>query len=244
MSRWDDIPALADEYVLGLLDPAEEASVEARLSREPQLAAAIGSARDRFVELDLAAEPMAVPVGLWDRIVADLGSQPSAPAKESRTPEPIVAATAAEAANDNAASPWRGRALAAMAASVLLATGLGVSLTRTPEPVVVAVLVSATGEPQALVEDFGDASARVTPLVDFEVPQGRTMQVWTLPSADLGPVSLGLLGAARSALLDGPELPRPKADQLYEITLEQEGGSPTGRPTGPILVKGFAKIPR
>lgn len=33
------------------------------------------------------------------------------------------------------------------------------------------------------------------------------------------------------------------AGQLYEITLEPSGGSPTGRPTGPIQVKGFAKSP-
>ena len=70
------------------------------------------------------------------------------------------------------------------------------------------------------------------------------MQVWTLPSQDMGPVSLGLLDAARSAVLDGPDLPQPREDQLYEITVENEGGSPTGRPTGPILVKGFAKLPR
>ena len=55
---------------------------------------------------------------------------------------------------------------------------------------------------------------------------------------------LGLLEAARSVVLEGPDLPQPREDQLYEITVENEGGSPTGRPTGPILVKGFAKLPR
>ncbi|WP_407815360.1 anti-sigma factor domain-containing protein, partial [Staphylococcus aureus] len=47
-----------------------------------------------------------------------------------------------------------------------------------------------------------------------------------------------------SARLDGPALPTPRDNQLYEITLEQAGGSPTGRPTGPILAKGLAKFPR
>ena len=113
-----------------------------------------------------------------------------------------------------------------------------------PEPRVVAVLLDNAGEPQAIVEDFGNASARVTPLVDFTVPDGRTMQVWTLPSKELGPVSLGLLPRSQEAVLDGPVLPQPQEAQLYEITIEQAGGSPTGRPTGPILVKGFAKMPR
>jgi anti-sigma-K factor RskA len=81
-------------------------------------------------------------------------------------------------------------------------------------------------------------------LADFAVPGDKTIQVWTLPSKDVGPVSLGLIDGVRSARLDGPALPTPRSDQLYEITLEQAGGSPTGRPTGPILAKGFARMPR
>ena len=106
----------------------------------------------------------------------------------------------------------------------------------------VAILVDTSGAPLAVVEDFAGNSARVTLLTDFPVPAGKTMQVWTLPSQDMGPVSLGLLDAARSVVLEGPDLPQPREDQLYEITIENEGGSPTGRPTGPILVKGLAKL--
>jgi anti-sigma-K factor RskA len=36
----------------------------------------------------------------------------------------------------------------------------------------------------------------------------------------------------------GENAPPPGPDQLFEITLEPAGGSPTGRPTGPILFKG------
>jgi anti-sigma-K factor RskA len=35
------------------------------------------------------------------------------------------------------------------------------------------------------------------------------------------------------------DLPGPGPDQLFEITLEPRTGSPTGRPTGPILYKGL-----
>jgi anti-sigma-K factor RskA len=35
-------------------------------------------------------------------------------------------------------------------------------------------------------------------------------------------------------------LPETVQNQLFEITLEPEGGSPVGRPTGPILFKGNA----
>jgi anti-sigma-K factor RskA len=70
------------------------------------------------------------------------------------------------------------------------------------------------------------------------------MQVWTLYDQEVGPVSLGTIGRdAAEVTLQGPRLPRPKPDQLYEITLEPSPGSPTGKPTGPILVKGFARQP-
>lgn len=222
----------ADEYVLGLLDPHEAGLIEAEIARDPELARAVASSRERFLELDMAGAAMPVSDGLWPRIDAAV-AHGVAPQPEKRRAE-----------NDNAPSPWRRTALASMAASVLLAIGLVASFLLQPEPTVIAILVNDEGDPMVLVEDFGDRSARITPLGDFAPPEDRVMQVWTLPSQDLGPVSLGLLDGWQSAVLDGPSLPEPHEAQLYEITLEQPGGSTTGRPTGPILVKGFAKIPR
>ena len=54
---------------------------------------------------------------------------------------------------------------------------------------------------------------------------------------------LGTFSDPRTVNLTGPELPEPASGQLYEITLEPAPGSPTGRPTGPILVKGFVRPP-
>ncbi|MGE0212253.1 MAG: anti-sigma factor [Parvibaculaceae bacterium] len=233
-----DIQELADEYVLGLLDADETARVEARIEHDAALRAAVGASRDRFLEIDLAAEPAGTSPQLWARIAARLGD----PVANSGAISPVSSAIAP--ANDNFLTLWRRVALVAMAASVVLALGLGWSLLSPQKPRVIAILVNDAGSPLVVVEDFGDASARITPLVDFEVPEGRIMQVWTLPSPELGPVSLGLMQRAETVTIEGPKLPEPHPEQLYEITLEQTGGSPTGRPTGPILVKGFAKVPR
>ena len=236
-----DIDELADEYVLGLLDAADHVRIEAEIEADAALRTAVAASRDRFLALDLLAKPGAEPEGLWSRIAATLDEP-----KAEGLPEAAdgVSHISVRPANDNSNAGWRWAALSGIAASLLLAVGLGWSLLSQPQPRVVAVLLDNAGEPQAIVEDFGNASARVTPLVDFTVPDGRTMQVWTLPSKELGPVSLGLLPRSQEAVLDGPVLPQPQEAQLYEITIEQAGGSPTGRPTGPILVKGFAKMPR
>ncbi|WP_296072596.1 anti-sigma factor [uncultured Agrobacterium sp.] len=226
-----DSADLADDYVLGLLDEKDVGAIEAELVHDAALRAEVSRSRERFLPLDTAVEPAANTEGLWEKIEARLVQQ-SAPAQDA-SPRSV---------NDN--NSWRSVALSAIAASLLLAIGLAFSLARPSDPLVIAVLLDERGQVQAVVEDFGNERATVRMLADFAVPQDKTIQLWTLPSKEVGPVSLGLLEGVRSAQLEGPRLPAPRTDQLYEITLEQAGGSPTGKPTGPILAKGFARMPR
>lgn len=234
MSR-DELDALADEYVLGLTDAGEQAAIERRLAGEADLRAAVARSRERFLPLDLTAPRVTASETLWSGVAARL-----------RAGE-VVGGLAAGGAPLPANLPHAPRGFmrrhlgTALAAGIGLMIGAGVSLTALqPEPIVLTVLVDASGAPLAVVEDFGGAAARVRFVADVAVPEGRQMQVWTLPSPETGPVSLGLLEGPAGQVLRGPDLPRPAAGQLYEITLEQLGGSPTGRPTGPIVAKGFA----
>ena len=231
MSR--PIDDLADEFVLGLLDDGEAAEVERRLPAEPALARAVARARDRYLALDLTAAPEELPDGFAARIGAEIDRSSAS----GDAPAPGLK----PAANENRPRRLASRWAAAAAALLIFVAGAGIGWqVSQSEPVVIAVLLDDTGTPRAMVEDFGNDTARIRFLSNVEVPQGRVMEVWTLPSADRGPVSLGLVEAARSAVLHGPDLPTPAGDQLYEITLEQAGGSPTGRPTGPIVAKGYA----
>jgi len=223
----------ADDYVLGLLAPDEAAAIESAMEMDAALRAAIGASRDRFIELDLAGPEAQASAALWQRIEASLDQ-----------PWPAVTPPAAAQANDNHLGRWKAVALAGLAACAVLVIALGYTLLGQQNPQVIAILVDDKGTPLVLVEDFGNTRSRITPLADYIVPAGRQMQVWTLPSKEIGPTSLGLLDDWHTSLLDSRALPAPHEEQLYEITLEQPGGSPTGLPTGPILVKGFAKIPR
>lgn len=55
---------------------------------------------------------------------------------------------------------------------------------------------------------------------------------------DPGPTSVALLPRTPGRInIPAPAL-RPVNNMLIEISLEPEGGSPTGRPTGPILFYG------
>ena len=64
----DDIHMLAGEYVLGLLGEAERAAFEARLADDALARAAVGLARERFLEIDTSAAPLAPSADLWRRI--------------------------------------------------------------------------------------------------------------------------------------------------------------------------------
>ena len=229
MIRQSDFGDDIADYVLGLLEGDARARFEDRMARDAALRAQVAALEDHLHGLDDTAEPDSVPEGLWSRIELALAA-PVAPA----------------AANSNkvvGVPKWAG-----MAAAVVLALGVGyfggqLGTTAPEQPLMVAVLLSDDMAPGAIVEAFSDDSVRIVPLEALVAPEDSTLEVWTLPDVETGPVSLGTFQRAHELVLGGPDLPEPQADQLYEITLEPAGGSPTGRPTGPILLKGFARAP-
>jgi len=237
MSREEQL-AQSGRYVLGLLEGAEHEAFEAAMRADRELAATVRRLTEAMQALDDTVTPEAVPARMWDAIAArlDMVAQEAPPGAES---VPLRRRPPRRA--------FERFALPALAASVVVALGLGYlagsRFTAPAGPVAVAVLLNeADATPGAIVEAFADDSIRLRPLQAFDVPEGKILQVWTLPDRDTGPVSLGTLARAEPARLQGPDLAIPKDGQLYEITLEPAPGSPTGRPTGPILVKGYARF--
>ena len=235
-------PELADEYVLGLLEPDEERRLEHLAETNEGVARAIARARDRYLELDLQTVPEMVPDGYSDRVLLSLETPSSEPESMKSAPEEGIVSSSSPLPQIHgwARSGWF---VPAVAAVLALCIGLGIGWQFTlSDPRVIAVVMDGRGAPRAMVEDFGNDTARLRFLSSVDVPDDRVMQVWTLPSPELGPKSMGLLPAVRPRLLEDFQLPVPHDHQLYEITLEPEGGSPTGRPTGPILAKGYGAL--
>lgn len=233
---------LAETYVLGLLDPAEVASVEARIAaprdaEDRELARAVGAARDRMLPLDLTARDLPLGPDAWERLRAALGTPPEAGAGERPSPPHAVGRPAV------AGRGWRFAALASTAAAVVLAAGLAWQVVLAPDPAVLVVLVDQGGEPVAVLEAYADNRVVVTPLSGVTAGPSQVMQLWTKPDPDGPPVSVGLLRTVARMAVRNPDLPTPSAGQLYEITLEPPGGSPTGLPTGPVVGVGNARVP-
>jgi anti-sigma-K factor RskA len=253
-----DDDMLAGEYVAGLLEGPAETAFEARLAAEPALAAAVARWRVRFAEIDASATPVVPDEAFWRRIETALATAPDLPPQTAAATVSVTSAAAATprpvSAPQTTPTPpraglatwwhsltlWRGLSAVATAAAIVLAVGLGRLALAPPPPTFIAVLVAETGEIGAVVNVFADGTAELLPLENVPVPSGRALEVWTKWSDERGPVSIGLLDRPRTVRLSTGGLPQTRPDQLFEITLEPATGSPTGRPTGPILFKGNA----
>jgi len=225
----------AAEFVLGLLGDEARAAAERRLSSDPAFAREVASWQKHFAVFDDTADEVVPADDLWRKIEAGMAA--AVPASSVSPPSMLRRLW-------NSLGALRIAALSGTAAAFAFATVAAVTVRHAQEvaarkPVYVAILIDdATRQAGAIVNAFADGRVEMIPLVDMTVPAGRSLQVWTLWNREVGPRSVGLLDRARATPLDLERLPTTAADQLFEITLEPSGGSPTGRPTGPILYKG------
>ena len=209
----DEKQGLAAEYVLGTLDAAEARAVR----DNPAMAVAVAEWEARLAPLLVLMPPEAPPPDLWARIEQTLGG-----------PAPVASAMRI---------PWFSRFWAVGATAV--AAGLAVLMvTQRPEPApLMTVLLTSQEAPAFLVEADRGGEIRLAALNNQAVPEGRVRELWALPMGATAPTSLGLV-PADGRISVRPASIRPEPGMLIEITLEPPGGSPIGRPTGPILFIG------
>ncbi|NWE14851.1 anti-sigma factor [Pseudomonas yamanorum] len=222
----NSIDELASEYVLGTLPAAQRAEVEQRLATDAELRAAVDAWEQRLLPLTEQAEPVTPSVNLWRRIERSLGHSVPQDSPVSWW---------------NRLSLWRGLAGAGLAASLVLATLL---LTQTatinPTAYVVVLVAPQSQAPGWVIQASNTQEIQLIPLGIMEVPADKTLQFWTKGEDWQGPVSLGLVKPGQSLSVPLDKLPPLAPNQLFELTLENPGGSKTGKPTGPIQAIGRA----
>jgi anti-sigma-K factor RskA len=226
---------LAGEYVLGTLEPEARRAVEARLADDAALRAEVFAWQDRLLGLAAHAAPVEPGAALWARIDRDLGGA---------LPRGEPARATARAPWWRRVGPWQGLSAAGALATLVLAVLLAVRPPPAEGPRYLAVLVAPAGAPDAsgagwVVEAGAGRDVRLVPIGPRDgVPAGRSLQFWTKAESATAPTSLGLVRAGEVLTVPAARLPAVEPRQLFEITLEPEGGSTVGRPTGPILYVG------
>ncbi len=219
---------LAGEYVLGTLPLAARRALEAALPADAGLRAAVAQWEARLLPLTSLAEPVDPSPQLWGRIAGSLAARSQA------------AAAPGGASWWDRLGLWRGLAAAGFAAAAAMAV-FTVQGPGAPAPRYMVVLAAPDNLSPGWVLQSGEAGKlRLVPLRSTTVPAARSLQLWTKADGWTRPVSLGLVQPGKAVEVPLGGLPPLQPNQLFEITLEPEAGSPIGRPTGPILYIGRA----
>jgi anti-sigma-K factor RskA len=73
----------------------------------------------------------------------------------------------------------------------------------------------------------------------------RVMELWLIETADAAPVSLGVVGRDGEGVMviEAPMRARLSEGAVLAVSLEPQGGSPTGQPTGPVIASGEVRRP-
>jgi len=207
------VDRLAAEYVLGTLRHRARRRFE-RWLLSPQVGALVKAWEDRLAGLEPQLTPVQPPAEVWRGIESRLELR-----KMQRRP----------------ATRWL-----AIAASLLffVAVGLFFAIPGRPPVTGTSTLAADAQTIYWRVDVLGDRqeiSVRVQSV--YDLPAGKAHELWALPEGG-APVSLGVLPhtGERRVILTAAQRAALSNSRQIAVSLEPDGGSPTGAPTGPVLL--------
>ena len=223
--RRDLAERLAAEYVLGTLRGPARRRLEALLPAHPTLRAAVSAWQSRLLPLADVVPPVVPSPVVWERLQSRLfGSAAPAPPWWQRL------------------ALWQGLSALAVAGVV----GMAVLQTAPREQAAPIVVVLASAEaggavPASFVASLsGDGSTLVLkPVQVGALGSARSFELWAVPASG-APRSLGLVSASSGATVRRAGLLLDTA--AFAVSVEPQGGSPTGAPTGPIVALGKLQL--
>lgn len=227
MTERDELDMLVAEFVLGTLSAQERAYVQSRRTEDPELDRLILHWEEHLSAMAEDTDPVQPAPELFERIERRLDGLESAGGIDNVT------------VLRQQVNRWRwSTALASLAALVLVAVLVFQPESQPTTQSFVAVFQHNDEQPAFLLTvDLDNRQLNIRP-VTAEPVSGRSYQLW-IKADELGPKprSVGVLGdnftLNDAALRDYDPALLQKA--TFGISLEPEGGSPTGQPTGPAI---------
>lgn len=219
--------ATAAEYVVGTLTTAEHNEVAEALARDAGLQQDVYFWQDKLLAMTRMLAPVEPSPAVWSRIEHSINQAKAG--RSAVTSQPWWEGLAF----------WRFGAALASVLAVVLALQLRPVDAPVPGTRYLAVLQSPDKQDAGwIVEAAAGGKLRLIPLGTTTVAPQKALQFWTKTKSASGPTSLGLVPPDRVTEIEVAKLPALESEQLFELTLEPETGSPIGRPTGPILYVG------
>ena len=227
LERSPALDALCGEYLLGTLRGAARRRFERALREEPRVALRLRQWERTFAPRYSSEVEVEPSRSVWKRLERELDLA------RYRTPWHRRLAF------------WRALAAATTAA---LALAIGYEVLR-PTPTAPPAVEIARLEGKA---DAARVVARLTPdarVLELEAARpvvagpNQSYELWLLPVEGGAPVSLAVLGSLDARFEIAPaHAPRLRAGGKLAVSVEPAGGSPTGSPTGPVILVGSINI--
>ena len=206
---------LASAYVIGTLRHRARRRFERLCIDDAAARAARRRWEDRLLPLALALRGVEPNRSCWAAIERQLGM-----------------------AGRSSAPRWWQMAAAAALVGVLLLVGR-LTIWSPPQWQAMAVLAPASAQPLWRVERTADsAQLSIVTVGKVALANDKSYELWILPGGGRNPVSLGLLPRSGQLRL---QLSVAQRDLLagaaqVAVSIEPPGGSPTGLPTGPVVI--------
>lgn len=217
LSRHRALDALCGEYLLGALRGRARRRFERAVRDEPLVAQRLALLTNRYAPLPGEASAVEPRPGGWERLQRELNLRRP---WHARLGWPAWAAVATAAV--------------AIAVALVVLRPIGETLTELAQlagpdaPTTVTALVTQDRKTLAL------RAARPS-----APPGGSSYELWLLPAEGGAPISLGVLAALDARLtLAEANIARLRAGAKLAVSVEPRGGSPTGAPTGPVILVG------
>jgi anti-sigma-K factor RskA len=212
---------LAAEYVLGVLAGGERDVAARRAAREQNFARMVADWEQRLAPWSREFAEVQPPADMWRRIADAL---PATPVRRPGLWQSLAF--------------WRGLSLAtgALAAGCI---GALIYLGTVQPPALMIAAIDGGGHHHFVATlDTRSGTIAVVPAA-FTADASRVPELWLIP-ADGKPRPLGLLRADRTVTLAIPPtlLAQATGKAVLAVSLEPQGGSPTGQPTGPVIGSG------
>lgn len=258
-----ELEEIAAELALGTLSLEEWQEAKHRLETDPHFARLVAYWDYRLAPLDVKDGDVVPPFGIWHRVsnrideLAGTTETRAAFHQDRNTPDEHAGQSESDdqAATQNntvfaALKRSRNRWRSAFAGAVALAAGFiglqmaGVHIPFLPQAQVedkfVAVLNPSGASPGFLIRVDVGAKQLIIERMVGQAPAGKDYELWLI-EPEQAPKPIKVVGREKVQQVDFSQLQanQDSAKQLtLAISLEPEGGSPTGKVTGEVLFSG------
>jgi len=224
----EELELAAAEYVLGTLSGPERDAFARRLAGDPELQAAVAKWEEQLSPLAEAVPESPPAAHVWSRIERAIAGGDGSLGPNVVTLRRRVAVWKTTAA-----------ALGALAAALAVVVVLDrQSVPLPPETGCYVAVVDSGGREPALIAEVDTVNGTiVVRRVTAEVPSGKSLELWHIPDGEKAR-SLGILQAGAGAQTIRDALGKGPVNGIIAVTVEPEGGSPTGVATGPVVYTG------